>query len=71
MDKAHSLSSPMVVQRYVKNDPFHSCKNGENLLGLGVPYLSAISAPMYLTYSTRLDIVFHINLLARFSSAPT
>ena len=35
MDKAHPLSLPMVVCSLdVKNDPFHSCEKGEELLGL-------------------------------------
>ena len=34
MDKAHPLSSPMVVHSLdVKNDPFHPGENGEELLG--------------------------------------
>ena len=35
MDKAHPLSSPMIVRSLdVKKDPFHPCENGEKLLGL-------------------------------------
>ena len=35
MDKAHPLSSPMVVRSLdVKNDPFHPCENGEDYLVL-------------------------------------
>ena len=41
------------------------------LLGPEVPYLSAIGALMYLANYTRLDIAFSVNLLARYSSAPT
>jgi hypothetical protein len=71
MDKAHPLSSPMVVRLLdVKKDPFHP-KDDEETLGLEVPYLSAIGALMYLTNCTRLDIAFPINLLARYSSTPT
>ena len=58
---AHSLD--------VKNNPFHPCENGEELLGLEVPYLSVIGSLMYLANYTRLDIAFSVNLLARYSSA--
>ena len=72
MDKAHPLSSPMVVRSLnVKNDPFRPCENGEELLGPEVPYLSAIGALMYLANCTRPDIAFSVNLLAMYSSAPT
>ena len=72
MDKAHPLSSPMVVCSLdVKNDPFRPYEKGEELLGLEVPYLSVISALMYLTNCTRPYIAFSFNLLARYSSAPT
>ena len=72
MDKAHPLSSHMVVRSLdVKNDPFRPCEKGEELLGPEVPYLSAIGALMYLANCTRPDIAFSVNLLARYSSAPT
>ena len=72
MDKAHPLSSPMVVRSLdVKNDPFRPCEKGEELLGPEVPYLSAIGALMYLANCTRPDIAFSVNLLARYSSVPT
>ena len=72
MDKAHHLSFPMVVRLLdVKNDPFCPCEKDEELLGPKVPYLSAIGALMYLANCTHLDIAFSVNLLARYSSAPT
>ena len=72
MDKAHPLSSPMVVRSLdVKNDPFRPCEKGEELLGPEVPYLSVIGALIYLANCTRPDIAFYVNLLARYSSAPT
>ena len=72
MDKAHSLNTPMVILSLdVKKDPFRPCEKGEELLGHEVPYLSVISALMYLANFTRLDIAFSVNLLARYSSAPT
>ena len=72
MDKAHPLSSSMVAHSLdVKNDLFRPCEKGEELLGPEVPYLSAIGALMYHDKSTRPNIVSYVNLLARYSSAPT
>ncbi|XP_060963457.1 secreted RxLR effector protein 161-like [Cannabis sativa] len=72
MDKSHPLSSPMVVRSLnVEKDTFRPREEHEELLGLEVPYLSAIRALMYLANCTRPAITFSINLLARFSSAPT
>ncbi|KAL0347471.1 UNVERIFIED_CONTAM: Secreted RxLR effector protein [Sesamum calycinum] len=62
----------MVVRSLdVKNDPFRPRESDEELLGPEVPYLSAIGALMYLANHTRPDITFAVNLLARYSSAPT
>ena len=72
MDKAYPLSSPMVVRSLdIHKDPFRPQEDNEELLGPEVPYLSAIGALMYLAYCTRPDIAFAINLLSRYSSAPT
>ena len=72
MDKAHPLSSLMVVLSLdVKNDSFRSCENDEELLGPEIPYLSVIGALMYLANCIRPDIAFSANLLARYSSTPT
>ena len=72
MDKAHPFNSPMVVRSLeVDKDPFRPKKENEKLLGPEVPYLSAIGALMYLSNCTRPDIAFSVNLLARYSSAPT
>ncbi|WKA05539.1 hypothetical protein VitviT2T_023501 [Vitis vinifera] len=72
MDKAHPLSSPMVIRSLdVKKDSFRPCEKDEELLGPEVPYLSVIGALMYLANCTRPDIAFSVNLLARYSSAPT
>ena len=72
MNKAHPLSSLMIVRSLdVKNDSFRPCEKGEELLGLELPYLSAIGALMYLANCTCPDFAFFINLLARYSSAPT
>uniref|UniRef100_A0A2N9I6F2 GAG-pre-integrase domain-containing protein n=1 Tax=Fagus sylvatica TaxID=28930 RepID=A0A2N9I6F2_FAGSY len=72
MDNAHPLSTPMVVRSLdVKKDPFRPQEVGEETLGPKVPYLSAIGALMYLANCTQPDIAFSVNLLARYSSAPT
>ena len=72
MDKAHPLSSPMIVRSLdAKKDHFRPKEENETLLGPEVPYLSAICALLYLAQCTRPDIAFSINLLARFSFAPT
>ncbi|KAM1386426.1 hypothetical protein ACFX2F_032884 [Malus domestica] len=72
MDKACPLSTPMVV-RYldIKKDPFHPKEDDELVLGPEVPYLNAISVLLYLAQCTRPDIAFSVNLLARYSYAPT
>ncbi|XP_074359756.1 secreted RxLR effector protein 161-like [Apium graveolens] len=51
-------------------DPFQPREDGEEVLGLKIPYLGAIGAYMYLANNTRSDIAFVVNLLARFSSTP-
>ena len=62
----------MVVRSLnAKRDPFRSKKDDEEILELEVPYLSAIGALLYLAQCTRLDISFAVNLLARYSNAPT
>jgi hypothetical protein len=72
MDKAHPLSTLMVVRSLdVKKDPFRPQEVGEETLDPKVPYLSAIGALMYLANCTRSDITFSVNLLVRYSSAPT
>ena len=68
----HPLSSPMVVRSLeVTKDPLWPKEENEELLGPEVLYLSEIGALMYLANYTRPDIAFSINLLARYSSAPT
>ena len=72
MDEAHPLSTPMVVRLlYANKDPFRSQEKNEEILGPEVPYLSAIGALMYLANTTRPDIAFSVNVLARHSCAPT
>ena len=72
IDKAHPLNSPTIVRSLeVDKDPFRPKEENEKLLGPKVPYLSAIRALMYFANCTRSDIAFSVNLLARYSSAPT
>ena len=72
MDKSHPLSSPTVVRLLeVTKDPFWPKEENEELLGPEVPYLSSICALMYLANYTQPNIAFSVNLLARYSSAPT
>jgi hypothetical protein len=52
-------------------DPYRPKEDDEDVLGMEIPYLSAIGALMYLAQCTRPDISFSVNLLARFSSEPT
>ena len=72
MDKAHPLSTPMVVRSLeVSKDPFRPQEENGEPLGPEVPYITAIGALMYLANATRPDITFSVNLLARYSSSPT
>ena len=69
MDKAHPLTSPMVVRSFdVKKIIFVLQKRVKNFL---VPkYLSEIGVLTYLANCTQSDIVFSVKLLARYDSAP-
>jgi len=72
MDGSHPLCTPMVARSPdVNKDPFRPQKKNEELLSPEIPYLSPIGALMYLTNTTRPDFAFSVNLLARYSSAPT
>ena len=70
MDKAHPLSSSLVVRSLDVNDPFPLGEKDEELLGPEVPNLSVIGALMYLANCARLNIAFSVNLLARYSYPP-
>jgi hypothetical protein len=71
MDKAYPSKTPMVVQSLeIKTGPFRPLDEGEETLGPQVPYLSVVGALMYLANSTRPDIAFTVNLLARHSATP-
>ena len=62
----------MVVQQLDKEkDIFRPREEGEEISGPQYPYLSLIGVLMYLANSTKPDIAFTVNLLARHSDAPT
>jgi hypothetical protein len=72
MDKSYPSKTPMVIRALEKDiDPFRPCQEGEEVLDSEYPYLSAIGALIYLANNTRPDISFAVNLLARYSAAPT
>ena len=72
MDKSYPSKTPMVVRSLeMEKDQFRPQEEGEEILGPEVPYLNAIGALMYLANSTRPDIAFVVNLLARHSAKPT
>jgi hypothetical protein len=72
MDKAYPSKTPMVIRALEKDtDLFQPHQEGEEVLGSEYSYLSAIGALMYLANNTRPDIAFIVNLLARYSVAPT
>ena len=62
-----------MVVRSLDDDknPFRPRNKDEKVLEPEVPYLSDIGALMYLANCTRPDIAFTVNLLARYSAAPT
>ena len=72
MDKCHPLKTPMVIRSLeADKDPFRPKEEDEEVLGPELPYLSAIGALIYLANCTRPDIALAVNLLARYSAAPT
>ena len=72
MDKSYPAKAPMVVRSIdLEKDVFRPRDEREEILGSEFPYLSLIGALMYLANSTRPDIAFAVNLLARHSAAPT
>ncbi|KAM1018582.1 hypothetical protein FF1_040053 [Malus domestica] len=71
-DKAKPSSTPMVVRLLdAKRDPFHLNDDDKEILEPKVRYLSAICTLLYLAQCTRPDISFDVNILARYSNAPT
>nr|XP_033511319.1 secreted RxLR effector protein 161-like [Nicotiana tomentosiformis] len=72
MDGAHPLSTLMVVRSLnVNKDLLRPQEKNEEVLGPEIPYLNAVGVLMYLANTTRPDITFSINVLARYCSAPT
>jgi hypothetical protein len=71
IDKAYSSKTPMVVALEKDIDPFRPHQEREDVLGYEYLYLSVIGALMYFVNNTRLDINFTVNLLIRYSTAPT
>lgn len=71
MNKAYQLSSSMLVQSPETKIPFGIEKKNEKILSLEMPYISAIGALTHLTNNIRPDIIFSINLLARYGSSCT
>jgi hypothetical protein len=72
MDKAYWSKTLMIV-RVLENDTdlFRPHQEGEEVLDSEYSYLSTIGALMYLVNNTRPDITFVVNLLTRYSVAPT
>ncbi|KAM1936244.1 hypothetical protein ACFX15_013538 [Malus domestica] len=71
-DEVKPSSTPMVVRTLdAKRYPFHPKEDANEILEPEVPYLSAMGALLYLAQCTRPDISFAVNLLARYSNAPT
>ena len=72
MYKSYPAKAPMVVRSIdLEKDVFRPRGEGEEILESEFLYLSLIGALMYLANSTRPDIAFVVNLLARHSAAPT
>ena len=71
-DKVKPSSTPMIVHSFdPEKDPLRPKDDDEDVLEAGVPYLSTIGALLYLAQGTRPDISYVVNLLARYSYAPT
>jgi hypothetical protein len=72
MNMSYPSKTYMVVRSLdLDKDPFRPRDDEEQILGTELPYLSVVGAIMYLANNTRSDIVFAVNLLERYNSAPT
>ena len=72
MDKSHPLSSLMIVHSLeMKKDRFYPKEDNEELLSPKTPYYSVVGAPLNLANYTQPYIAFLVNLLVRYSFAPT
>jgi hypothetical protein len=72
MNEGRPLKTPMIVRSLeADKDPFRPKGEDEQGLRPEVSYLSAIGVLMYLANCTRPDIAFAVNMLAKYSTAPT
>ena len=72
MDNAHKLNTHALIRTLdSKKDLFQPTEDDKKIHGPEVPYLNATGVLLYLAQCIRPDITFSVNLLARFSSAPT
>jgi hypothetical protein len=72
MDKVYPAITPMIIRALEKDkDRFKPREEGEEVLGQEYPYISVISAPVYLANNMRPDIAFTVNYLAKYSAATT
>ena len=69
MDNATSRSNPLEVRGSL--DLYGPKLDDEPLLHPSFPYAQAVGAISYLANSTRPDISYHVNILARHTHAPT
>jgi hypothetical protein len=70
MDKANSLSAPMMGRSRTSDDPYRPCEEEEEEFYDRTCYLAAVGAVLYLSTFTRPDISFTISVLARHSQKP-
>lgn len=72
MNKMHSVSTLIIGWILdLKKDSFRLKDDDEKILGAEVSYLIAIDSLLYLAQYTTPYVSFYVNLLDRFSSAPT
>jgi Reverse transcriptase (RNA-dependent DNA polymerase)/GAG-pre-integrase domain/Zinc knuckle len=72
MQTCNPVNHPLQVRNNKKEkDIYCSIKPDEKPLSNDTPYLSAIGSLLYLANTTRPDISFSVNFLARFSQQPT
>ena len=72
MYQAHFIRTLVVVRSlYPSRDPFQSRSSNKSALGPQYPYMVVVGALMYLANCTCPDILFAVNLLARYSHDPT
>ena len=66
--ESYPAKAPIVVRSIdIEKDVFRPRDEGEEILGSKFSYLNLIGALIYLANSTRPDIAFAVNLLARHS----